>query len=86
MVRLRQAAQSESLLALWNPGSNAIANLTSVEPQLFQSGVGAMARSGDHAKLIVGASDSVAACKLAQRLPSAASLPPSLSKTPARSP
>jgi hypothetical protein len=58
MVRLRQAAQSEALLALWNPVTNAIANLTSVEPQLFQSGVGAMARSGDHAKLIVGASDS----------------------------
>jgi hypothetical protein len=58
MVRLRQASQSEALLALWNPGSNAISNLTSVEPQLFQNGVGAIARSGDRAKLIVGASDS----------------------------
>lgn len=58
VVRLRQAGQGESLLALWNPGSNAIMNLTAVEPQLFQNGLGVMARTGDHAKLLVGASDS----------------------------
>jgi len=58
MVRLRQASRPEALLALWNPATNAVTNLTSAEPQLFQNGVGAMARSGDHARLIVAASDS----------------------------
>jgi hypothetical protein len=58
MVRLRQASQSEALLALWNPISNSMVNLTSAEPQLFQNGLGAMARSGDHSRLVVAASDS----------------------------
>lgn len=57
IVRLRQAASPESLLAVWNPGSGAVTNLTSLEPQLFQNGLGAMARSGDHTKLVVAASD-----------------------------
>jgi hypothetical protein len=57
-VRLRQAAQQQSLLALWNPVTGSIANLTPTEPQLFQNGLGAMARTGDHAKLLVAASDS----------------------------
>jgi len=58
MVRLRQAAQAESLLGLWNPVTASVTNLTSVEPQLFQIGLRAMARTGDHSKLIVAASDS----------------------------
>ena len=47
MVRLRQASRPEALLAFWNPATNAIANLTSAEPQLFQNGLGAIARTGD---------------------------------------
>ncbi len=58
MMRLRQSQSGESLLALWNPSSNTLTNLTSTEPQLFQNGLGAMARSGDHTKVLVAASDS----------------------------
>ncbi len=57
MMRLRQSAAPQSLLAIWDPASNALTNLTSVEPALFQNGLGAMARTGDHAKIIVAASD-----------------------------
>jgi hypothetical protein len=46
------------LLALWEPSSNTLKNLTSSEPQLFQNGLGAMARTGDHTQLLVAASDS----------------------------
>jgi DNA-binding beta-propeller fold protein YncE len=45
MMRLRQSQTSEALLALWTPSSNTLTNLTSSEPQLFQSGLGAMART-----------------------------------------
>src|SRR5580704_13717075 len=58
MMRLRQSQTGESLLALWEPSSNTLTNLTSTEPQLFQNGLGAMARTGDHTKLVVAASDS----------------------------
>lgn len=58
MMRLRQANGAESLLALWDPTSNNLTNLTSVEPQLFQNGLGAMVRSGDGSKLLVAANDS----------------------------
>jgi IPT/TIG domain len=57
MMRLRQAAAPQSLLAIWDPASNALTNLTSVQPALFQNGLGAIARTGDHAKIIVAASD-----------------------------
>ncbi len=57
MMRLRQSQSSESLLALWTPSSNSLTNLTSTEPQLFQNGLGAMARSGDQSKVMVAASD-----------------------------
>lgn len=57
MMRVRQSQSSESLLALWSPASNALTNLTASEPQLFQNGLGAMARSGDQTKVIVAASD-----------------------------
>src|SRR5258707_3691923 len=55
MMRLRQSAAAQSLLAIWDPVANSPTNLTSVEPALFQNGLGAMARSGDHTKLIVAA-------------------------------
>ena len=58
MMRLRQSRTAEALLALWNPTSNALTDLTSAEPQLFQNGLGAMARTNDHAKVLVAASDS----------------------------
>ena len=56
-LRMRQLATAESLLAIWNPASNAPSDLTSSEPQLFQNGLGAMARSGDGTRMMVAASD-----------------------------
>jgi len=58
MLRLRQSQTVEALLALWNPSSNTLADLTSTEPQLFQNGLGAMARTGDHTKVLVASGDS----------------------------
>jgi len=57
-VRLREAASGESLLALWDPSNNLLINLTSAAPSLFQSGLGVMARSGDHTRVLVAANDS----------------------------
>ena len=58
MMRLRQSESTESLLALWSPASNSLTNLTSTEPQLFQNGLGAIARTGDRTRIIVAANDS----------------------------
>jgi IPT/TIG domain-containing protein len=58
LVRLRQSQTGEALLALWNPASNALTNLTSAAPQLFQNGLGAMAHTGDQTKVLVAANDS----------------------------
>jgi hypothetical protein len=57
-IRLRQSGAAQSLLALWDPVANSLTNLTSVEPALFQNGLGAMARTGNHTKLLVAANDS----------------------------
>ena len=57
LVRLRQPAASEALLALWDPASNLFTNLTPAAPALFQYGVGVMARSGDHTRVIVASND-----------------------------
>lgn len=57
LLRMRQSAAPEALLALWNPAMNAPMNLTSAEPQLFQNGLGAMVRSGDGTHVLVAASD-----------------------------
>jgi hypothetical protein len=58
LVRLRQRVSSEALLALWDPASNSLSDLTSTAPVLFQQGVGVLARSGDHSKVLVAANDS----------------------------
>lgn len=58
LLRLRQSQSAEALLALWDPSSNSLTNLTSTEPALFQNGLGAMARSGDHTRVLVAANDS----------------------------
>lgn len=58
LVRLRQPISSQALLALWDPASNSLTNLTSAAPAVFQQGVGVMARSGDHLKVLVTANDS----------------------------
>jgi DNA-binding beta-propeller fold protein YncE len=58
MVRLRQLVSSEALLALWDPASNSLTDLTSTAPALFQQGVGVLARSGDHSKVLAAANDS----------------------------
>src|SRR5229473_4304174 len=58
VVRLRQPVSSEALLALWDPSSNSLTALTSTAPALFQQGVGVLARSGDHLKVLAAANDS----------------------------
>jgi DNA-binding beta-propeller fold protein YncE len=58
LVRLRQSSAAQALLALWDPVANTVANLTSAAPTLFQNGLGAMARTSDHTKLVVAANDS----------------------------
>lgn len=58
LVRLRQAAAGESLLALWNPSSNIFSNLTTLAPAVFQNGAGVVARSGDHTCVLAAANDS----------------------------
>jgi len=57
LVRLRQPSASEALLALWDPASNLFTNLTPAAPALFQNGVGVMARSADHTRVIVASND-----------------------------
>ncbi|MGB2677148.1 MAG: IPT/TIG domain-containing protein [Candidatus Acidiferrum sp.] len=57
LVRLRQPSVGEALLALWDPASNLFTNLTPASPALFQQGVGVMARSGDHTRVIVASND-----------------------------
>ena len=64
LMRLRQSASPQSLLALWDPATNAVTNLTSAAPALFQSGLGPMARTGDHAKLLVASNDTTGALAL----------------------
>jgi hypothetical protein len=58
MVRLRQPVSSEALLALWDPASNSLTNLSSTAPALFQQGVGVLARSGDHSRVLAASNDS----------------------------
>ena len=58
MVRLRQPVSSQALLALWDPATNLLNNLASSAPAVFQQGVGALARSGDHSKVLAAANDS----------------------------
>lgn len=48
LARLRQAVSAEALLALWDPASNSFTDLAPAPPAVFQQGVGALARSGDH--------------------------------------
>ena len=57
MMRLRQSAAAQSLFAIWDPAANILTNLTSAAPSVFQNGLGAMARTGDHTKIIVAAND-----------------------------
>ena len=57
MVRLRQPVSSEALLAIWDPASNSFTDLTSTAPAVFQQGVGVLARSGDHTKVLAAAND-----------------------------
>ncbi|MEQ1352765.1 MAG: hypothetical protein ABLT11_02040, partial [Candidatus Acidiferrum sp.] len=57
-LRLRQPTSSQALPALWDPGSNALTNLTSTAPSVFQNGLGPIARTGDRSKAIVAANDS----------------------------
>ena len=57
IMRLRQSAAAQSLLAIWDPSANILTNLTSAAPTVFQNGLGAMARTGDHTEIIVAAND-----------------------------
>ena len=58
LVRLRQPVSSQALLALWDPATNLLTNLTSAAPAVFQQGVGVIARTGDHSKVLAAANDS----------------------------
>ena len=58
MVRLRQPNSAEALLALWDSGSNSFTDLTPSAPAVFQQGVGVLARSGDHSRVLAAANDS----------------------------
>src|SRR6266568_4123155 len=58
IVRLRRPDAATSLLALWDPATNSLTDLTSLAPSLFKNGAGVMARSGDRAKVLVAANDS----------------------------
>jgi IPT/TIG domain len=58
MIRLRQPVSSQALLSLWDPSTNSLTDLTAAAPVLFQQGVGVLARSGDHSKVLVAANDS----------------------------
>lgn len=58
MVRLRQPISSLALLALWDPASNSLTDLTSTAPAVFQQGVGVLARSSDHSRILAAANDS----------------------------
>ena len=57
LVRLRQADGTESLLASWDLASGGLTDLTSLAPQAFQNGVGVLARSGDHSRVLVASND-----------------------------
>jgi hypothetical protein len=58
LVRLRQAAATQSLLALWDSATNTFTNLTALAPSVFQNGAGVVARSGDHVHVLAAANDS----------------------------
>lgn len=58
MVRLHQPVSGKALLALWDPASSSLTDLTPAAPAVFQQGVGALARSGDHLRVLAGANDS----------------------------
>ena len=57
-VRVRQAAGPQALLAIWDPSSNSLTNLTATTPGLFQNGVGVIARTANHSRLFAAANDS----------------------------
>jgi hypothetical protein len=57
LVRLRQANGPTALLALWDPATNMLTDLTSSQPQLFQNGVGVIARSADESRILVTSND-----------------------------
>lgn len=57
LVRLRLADGPAALLAMWDPATNSLTDLTATQPQLFQNGVGVIARSGDRSRILVASND-----------------------------
>ncbi len=53
LMRLRQSSGTQSMLTLWNPSTAALTNLNSVVP----NGLGPIARTADHSKVLVAAGD-----------------------------
>jgi len=78
LVRLRQPVSSEALLAVWDPASNSLTDLTAAAPAVFQQGLGVMARSGDHSKVIVAANDASGELALFDAAGNVIAGPPSL--------
>jgi hypothetical protein len=58
VLRLRQPSAAAALLTLWDPATNALTDLTPVAPAFFQLGLGPLARTGDHQKILAAAGDS----------------------------
>ncbi|HVO56277.1 MAG TPA: IPT/TIG domain-containing protein [Dongiaceae bacterium] len=57
LVRLREGGGSEALLASYDPNSNTLTDLTPLAPQVFQHGVGVIARSADRNRALVASND-----------------------------
>jgi hypothetical protein len=53
LMRLRQSSSNQSMLMLWNPSTSMLTNLNSIVP----NGLGPMARTADHSKILIAASD-----------------------------
>jgi hypothetical protein len=58
LVRLRRSGATTSLPALWDPATNALTDLTPQAPAVVPArGVGVMARSADHTRVLIAAND-----------------------------
>jgi IPT/TIG domain len=53
LMRLRQSSSTQSMLMLWNPATSTLTNLDSAMP----NGLGPIARTADHSKVLVAAGD-----------------------------
>ena len=57
LVRLRRPDAAAALPALWDPATDSFTDLTARAPAVFQNGVGVLARTGDHTRVLAAAND-----------------------------